>query len=295
MTVRKAVIPAAGLGTRFLPASKSMPKEMLPVIDKPGLQYIIEELTKAGLDDILIVTSRGKTAIEDHFDRSLELEHHLEEAGKTELLEMVRAVAELATVHSVRQKEPRGFGHAVLMAREHVADNPFAVIVGDEIIPEARGEETPFWPSMIEAYERTGSSVIAVQHVPREEISSLGVIDPAERQEGKLVKMNGMVEKPATEDAPSELASFGAYVFSPAIFDALDRTTEGVGGEIQLTDAINLLAQTHEVYAFVHDGPVYDCGKVLDYLKAVVELSLRRDDLAKPFSEYLGEVVARGS
>ncbi|MGH2736789.1 MAG: UTP--glucose-1-phosphate uridylyltransferase GalU [Actinomycetota bacterium] len=294
MTVRKAVIPAAGLGTRFLPATKVQPKEMIAVVDKPAIQYIIEGAVAAGLTDILVVTSRGKSVMEDHFDRSLELEQHLEASGKTEELEQVRNAATLADLFYVRQKEPLGFGHAVSVARDHIGGEPFAVMVGDEIIPEPQGDELPFWPNMIEAHEKTGASVVAVQRIPKEDISSYGVIDPADSAHG-LVRMAGMVEKPPADEAPSDLAATGHYIFTPAIFEALDRTTAGHGGEIQLTDGINLLAQENEVYVYVHEGPIYDTGKKLDYLKATIELALRRDDLAKPLREYITEVAGRES
>ncbi|MGH2749853.1 MAG: UTP--glucose-1-phosphate uridylyltransferase GalU [Actinomycetota bacterium] len=293
MTVRKAVIPAAGLGTRFLPATKAQPKEMLPVIDKPGIQYVVEDAVRAGIEDILIITSRGKATIEDHFDRSPELEHHLEAAGKTEELEQVRAIGRLAEIHYVRQREPLGFGHAVSVARFHVGNEPFVVMVGDEIVPERVEGEKPFLPRMLECYEETQSSVVAVQRMPLEEISSYGVVDPAGWEADDLVEMKGMVEKPAADEAPSDLGSVGHYIFSPDIFDAIDRTSAGVGGEIQLTDGINLLAQEKSVYAYVHEGPIYDVGKKLDYLKATIELALRRDDLAKPLKEYLNEVTSR--
>ncbi|MFN2488412.1 MAG: UTP--glucose-1-phosphate uridylyltransferase GalU [Actinomycetota bacterium] len=292
MTVRKAVIPAAGLGTRFLPATKSQPKEMIPVVDKPGIQYVVEEAVRAGLTDILIVTSRGKITVEDHFDRSLELEYHLERAGKEEELEEVRAVADLAEVHFVRQKEPLGFGHAVSVARDHVAGQPFVVLVGDEIVPEAQGDEPLLIERMIEIYEERHASVVAVVDVPREEISSYGVVD-GDKVDDDLVRLRDMIEKPPDDEAPSTLGSRGRYVFTPGIFDALDKTTPGVGGEIQLTDAIKILASQEEVYAYVHHGPMFDVGKKLDYLKASVELALRREDLAKPFKEFLAEVVAR--
>ena len=294
MTVRKAVIPAAGLGTRFLPATKAQPKEMLPVVDKPGIQYIVEDAVRAGIEDILVITSRGKTAIEDHFDRALELEHHLEAAGKLEELEEVRALGEMADMHFVRQKEPLGFGHAVSVARAHVGNEPFVVMVGDEIVPERIEGEKAFLPRMLECYDQTKSSVVAVQRMPLEEISSYGVVDPGDWSAEDLVRMKGMIEKPSAEDAPSDLGSVGHYVFSPEIFDAIDQTSAGVGGEIQLTDAINLLAKERAVYAYVHEGPIYDVGKKLDYLKATIELALRRDDLAKPLKEYINEVASRG-
>ncbi|HZK50575.1 MAG TPA: UTP--glucose-1-phosphate uridylyltransferase GalU [Actinomycetota bacterium] len=294
MTVRKAVIPAAGLGTRFLPATKAQPKEMLPVVDKPGIQYIVEDAVRAGIEDILVITSRGKIAIEDHFDRALELEHHLEAAGKLEELEEVRALGEMADMHFVRQKEPLGFGHAVSVARAHVGNEPFVVMVGDEIVPERIEGEKAFLPRMLESYDQTKSSVVAVQRMPLEEISSYGVVDPGDWSAEDLVRMKGMIEKPSAEDAPSDLGSVGHYVFSPEIFDAIDQTSAGVGGEIQLTDAINLLAKERAVYAYVHEGPIYDVGKKLDYLKATIELALRRDDLAKPLKEYINEVASRG-
>ena len=288
MAVRKAVIPAAGLGTRFLPATKSQPKEMLPVVDRPGIQYVVEEAVRAGLDDILVITSRGKATLEDHFDRSPDLEAHLERTGKTEYLEEVRAISDMADFHYVRQKAPRGFGHAVLLAKQHVGNEPFVVMVGDEIVPEPRGDE----PSLIEGmnliYEAQNASVIAVQEVAREDIHSYGVIDPEETSDG-FVRIKSIVEKPAVEDAPSNLASRGRYLFTPAIFEAIERTSEGVGGEIQLTDAIDLLAREEGVFAYVHGGPILDVGKKMDYLKATVELALRRDDLGAPFRTWLEE------
>ncbi len=286
MAVRKAVIPAAGLGTRFLPATKSQPKEMLPVVDRPGIQYVVEEAVRAGLDDILVITSRGKHTLEDHFDRSIELEAHLERTGKTEYLEEIRAISEMADFHYVRQKSPLGFGHAVLLAKQHVGDEPFVVMVGDEIVPEPRDGEPPLIGGMDAIYEKQDASVIAVQEVPPEDISSYGAIDPEDTADG-FVKLKGMIEKPAQEDAPSNLASRGRYLFTPGIFDAIERTSEGVGGEIQLTDAIRLLAEEEGVFAYVHDGPILDVGKKLDYLKTTVELALRRDDLAAPFRTWL--------
>lgn len=292
MTVRKAVIPAAGLGTRFLPATKSQPKEMIAVIDRPGIQYIVEEAVNAGLDDILIITSRGKYSMEDHFDRSPDLEAHLERTGKLEELEEVRRIGELADVHFVRQKEQKGFGHAVAFARRHVGDQPFVVMVGDEIAPEPLEGEQSLTSRMIQIYEEKQASVVTVQEVPLEDIGSYGVVDPGER-EGDLVKLLDMVEKPAPQEAPSNLAARGRYLFTPDIFDAIDRTASGYGGEIQLTDAIRLLAKEKEVFAYIHDGLILDVGKKLDFLKAVMELALRRDDLAKPVKDYIIELAAR--
>lgn len=293
MSVRKAVIPAAGLGTRFLPATKSQPKEMLPVVDRPGIQYVVEEAVREGLDDILVVTARGKGTMEDHFDRSPELEYQLEKSGKTEFLEEVRAVAMMADIHYVRQKQPRGFGDAVYAARHHVGDDPFVVMVGDEIVPEPRGDEASLLGEMSKLYDQHGISVIAVQEVATEDIPSYGVVDPSEQLEG-AVRIKGMVEKPAAEDAPSNLASRGRYLLTAGIFDAIERTSEGVGGEIQLTDAIRLLAEEQGVLAYVHHGPILDVGKKLDYLKATVELALRRDDLSGPFRTWLQERATDG-
>lgn len=286
MTVRKGVLPAAGLGTRFLPATKSQPKEMIPIIDKPAIQYAVEELVRAGVDDILVITSRGKSSIEDHFDRSVELEHFLEASGKTTYLDEVRDIAEMATFHFVRQASPKGFGHAVLMAKEHVGDEPFVVSVPDEIVPKPLEAEPSLLEEMLAAYEAHRASVICVQQVIGEDISSYGVIEPGDR-DGSLVRIERMIEKPPASEAPSDLASRGRYVFEPAIFQAIERTSAGVGGEIQLTDAINRLAREKTAYAYVHDGPIFDVGKKLDYLRTTVQLALRREDLAKPFADFL--------
>jgi len=286
MAVTKAVIPAAGLGTRFLPASKAVPKEMIPVVDKPGIQYAVEEAARAGIEEIVVVTSEGKDAIEQHFTRSVELERHLEAAGKLEYLAEVTHLNDIADIHYVLQDEPLGFGHAVLMGAEFVGDAPFAVIVPDEIVPEPRGDETDLLPSLTSLYERFDASVIAVTEVAHEDISSYGAIDPEPIEEG-IFKIKDMVEKPKVEDAPSDLASRGRYVFSPEMFDAIRATERGVGGEIQLTDAIRAVAKSGSVYAYAYDGPIYDVGKKLDYLKATIELAFRRDDLAKPLDDYL--------
>lgn len=287
MPVNKAIIPAAGLGTRFLPASKAIPKEMIPVVDKPGIQYAVEEAVRAGIDQIIIVTSRGKESIADHFDRSPALETHLEAAGKSELLADVRKVSDLADIHLVRQKEPLGFGHAVLSGAAFVGAEPFAVLVPDEIVPEPIDDEPDLLPELIAIHDRFDASALAVQEVPHEDISSYGAIDP-EAVEGNIMKIKAMVEKPPIEEAPSDLASRGRYVFMPELFDHLRVTKRGVGGEIQLTDGIRLLMESQDVYAYVHTGPIYDVGKKLDFLKATVELALRRDDLSKHFAEYLG-------
>lgn len=291
MSVRKAVIAAAGLGTRFLPATKSQPKEMLPVIDKPGIQYVVEEAVRAGLDDVLMITSRGKTTLEDHFDRSLDLEHHLERVGKTEELEEVRAIGQLADICFVRQKEPAGFGDAMLMADKHVGDAPFVGMVGDQIVPPVGGEGDLI-AGMMRIFEQTGCSVVAVQETAPENVSSYGVISPGEAS-GDAIRILDMIEKPRQEDAPSNLISVGRYLFTADIFDAIRATKVGVGGELQLTDGIRLLARDKGVFAYVYRGAIFDVGNKLDYLRATIELALGRDDLAKPLREFLEEVTTR--
>jgi UTP--glucose-1-phosphate uridylyltransferase len=294
LKVTKAVIPAAGLGTRFLPASKALPKEMIPVVDKPGIQYAVEECVRAGIEDIIVVTSRGKGSLEDHFDRAPDLERQLGAKGKTSELEAVVEVTELASMHYVRQMEPLGFGHAVLMAKDHIGDDPFVVLVPDEIVPSPIGDEVPLLERMIEASGAHGASVIAVKEVPHQDVSSYGVID-SELVSGDLHRINDIVEKPPIDEAPSDLAARGRYVFTPGLFEAIERTEPGAGGEIQLTDAIRLRVTEEGAFAYVHTGPIYDVGKKLDYLQASVELALRRDDLAEPFQAFLAEVVSRNS
>lgn len=286
MPVRKAIIPAAGMGTRFLPASKAVPKEMIPVVDKPGIQYAVEEAVRSGIEEILIVTGRGKSAIAEHFDRSPALESHLEASGKTDELRDVRRIADLADIHFVRQEEPLGFGHAVLMGAAFVGGDAFALLVPDEIVPDPTGDEPELMKELIAIHERFGASVLAVQEVPHEDISAYGVIDP-EPVEDRVYRIKDMVEKPPRDEAPSDLAARGRYVFKATLFDALRVTERGVGGEIQLTDGARLLMKDEDVYAFAHPGPIYDVGKKLDYLKATIELALRRDDLAKPLKDYL--------
>jgi UTP--glucose-1-phosphate uridylyltransferase len=287
--VRKAVIPAAGLGTRFLPATKAQPKEMLPVVDRPAIQYVVEEAVRAGIDDILIITGRGKRSLEDHFDRSIELEVSLEASGKHELLAEMRGLADLADIHYVRQGEALGLGHAVSVARKHVGDEPFVVMLGDDIMDE----RSHVLEDMVAASVRTAASVIAFKSFPPDEISSYGcaAVDPPD--ESGLVRLRGIVEKPSPEDAPSDLAVMGRYVFTPQIFDAIDRTKVGHGGEIQLTDAIAILLDEEPVYGFVFDEGRFDIGKKLDYLRATVELALDRPDLGPEFAAYLADVVTR--
>jgi UTP--glucose-1-phosphate uridylyltransferase len=286
--VGKAVIPAAGLGTRFLPATKSQPKEMLPLVDKPAIQYVVEEAVRAGIQDILIVTGRGKRTLEDHFDRSFELEHYLESGGKHDELKQVREITEMAVVQYVRQRDPLGLGHAVAAAEPHVGGEPFAVLLGDDIIATS----DPLLERMIAVYERYGRSVIAVQEVRREEIHLYGAVEP-EFVEDDLARVVDIVEKPRPEDAPSNLAAIGRYVLTPEIFDAIRETPPGAGGEVQLTDAIGLLAREQAVYAHVFEGARYDIGKKLDYLRATVELAVERDDLGPEFRAFLADLVQR--
>ena len=284
--VRKAVFPAAGLGTRFLPATKAQPKEMLPLVDKPIIQYGVEEALNSGCDQIIIITGRGKTAIEDHFDVSYELEKMLEERKKTALLAVVRQISDMIHVAYVRQKEALGLGHAVLMARELVGDEPFAVILADDIIDAP----VPCLKQMIDVYEETGASVIATQVVEGPAISAYGVIDakPVEgRFAGKLFDISNLVEKPPLEEAPSKLAVIGRYVLTPRVFDMLESTPLGTGGELQLTDGLRQLLREEKLYGLCFDGKRHDTGDKLGFLKATVEFALKRADLGKDFREYL--------
>lgn len=296
MSIRKAVIPAAGLGTRFLPATKATPKEMLPVVDKPAIQYVVEEAAAAGLDDVLIITGRNKGSIEDHFDSAPEVERALEAKGDDARLAAVQASTGLAHVHTVRQGEPRGLGHAVLQAADHVGDEPFAVLLGDDLIDE----RDPLLPTMIALQERTGGSVIALLEVDPAQISLYGVAEATELDGGQdpdQVRVTGLVEKPPVDEAPSNLAVIGRYVLSAAAFDVLRRTEPGRGGEIQLTDALAELAgmpaeQGGGVYGVVFRGRRYDTGDRLDYLKATVRLAVDREDLGPDFRSWLVGYVA---
>lgn len=288
MKVSKAVIPAAGLGTRFLPATKAQPKEMLPVVDKPAIQYVVEEAVQAGLSDILIVTGRGKRTLEDHFDRSFELEYYLENKGKFDDLKQVREISDLAAIHYIRQRDPLGLGNAVAAAEAHVGGEAFACLLGDDILAEG----DPLLSEMLKIHERFGRSVVAVQEVPRADISLYGSIEP-EAVETNVVRITRVVEKPDPADAPSNLAVIGRYVLTPEIFDALRQVEPGHGGEVQLTDAINMLAREQAVYAFVFDRARYDIGNRLDYLKATVELAAQRDDVGEDFRAFLRDFVQR--
>jgi UTP--glucose-1-phosphate uridylyltransferase len=287
MRVRKAVFPAAGWGTRFLPATKAQPKEMLPLVDKPVIQYAVEEAVAAGIEQVIIVTSSQKRAIEDHFDISLELEQLLEERGDIEMLRQIRHISDLAQVAYVRQKEQLGLGHAVLVAKELVGHEPFAVILSDDVVVADR----PCIGQLMHAYQETHSSVVAVMEVPREETNRYGVIAPDESVEpsdnGRLRRVTAVVEKPSPEEAPSNLAIIGRYILTPKIFDKLEQTPRGAGGEIQLTDAIEALMEEQQVYGYQFDGVRYDAGTTMGWLKASVELALERPDVGREFREYL--------
>lgn len=288
MKLRKAVIPAAGLGTRFLPATKAQPKEMLPLIDKPAIQYVVEEAVRAGLTEILIVTGRGKRSIEDHFDRSLELEHFLESRGKSEELKLVREISEMAEIHYIRQKDPLGLGHAVSVAEAFVGGEPFVVLLGDDIMTDHH----PLLSEMLDVHERYGRSVLAVTEVAREEVELYGIAE-VEMLEERLGRVLSLVEKPSPEEARSNLAVIGRYVLTPEIFGCLRETPPGRGGEIQLTDAIALLAEQQAVYAWLFEGGRFDVGSKLEYLQATIELAVDREDLAGGLRAYLADLVQR--
>lgn len=282
MRIRKAVLPAAGLGTRFLPATKAQPKEMLPIVDKPTIQYVVEEAAASGIEDIIIVTGRGKNAIEDHFDRSLELQIALERKGNDGQLKEIQRISELASFCYVRQKEPLGLGHAILVTRALVGNEPFAVLLGDDIIDA----EVPCLRQMISAFDKYRSSIIAVQQVPREETSSYGIIDH-KPVEDSVYRIEDLVEKPTPDTAPSDLAIIGRYILTPEIFDALEQTLPDEGGEIQLTNGLRILLRTQAIYGLAFRGRRYDAGSKLGFLKATVQFALKRPDLAPGFRSYL--------
>lgn len=286
--VRKAVIPAAGLGTRFLPATKATPKEMLPIVDKPTIQYIVEEALASGIEDILIITGRSKRAIEDHFDRSIELELNLAEHGKSEELEFVRQISGIR-IHYIRQKEPRGLGHAILCAEQFVGDEPFAVLLGDDVVDS----EVPALKQLIDVHNKSGATVLGVQEVPLEKVSSYGIVASTPTSEERTFIVNDMVEKPSIEKAPSRLAVLGRYVINPEIFSILAETKPGRGNEIQLTDALQVLAKKQAMYAYNFVGRRYDVGDKQGFLEATVEMALKRKDLHDKFLAYLREVVAK--
>jgi UTP--glucose-1-phosphate uridylyltransferase len=283
MNVRKAVFPAAGLGTRFLPATKAQPKEMLPLVDKPAIQYVVEESVASGLDQIIIVTGRSKRALEDHFDTAFELEHYLKERGKLEDLAQIQAISKLAEVSYVRQREPLGLGHAILVARALVGDEPFGVFLGDDIIGGAR---VPCMRQLLDVYEKYDGPVIAVERVPRERIHQYGVI-AGKNINGNVWEISDLVEKPKAEDAPSDLAIIGRYVLTPDIFEILAETRADKRGEIQLTDGLRTLRKKRPMYAVEFEGKRYDTGDKLGFLKATVEFALARPDLGAEFRTYL--------
>lgn len=288
MKVRKAIIPAAGLGTRFLPATKAQPKEMLPIVDKPTIQYIIEEAVAAGIEDIIIVSGRGKRAIEDHFDKSYELEETLAKKEKYDILAEVQKIADLANIHYIRQKEPKGLGHAINCASRFIGNEPFAVLLGDDIVKS----DVPCTKQLIDAFEMHQRSVVGVQEVPQEDVSKYGIISPADGdQNDKLISVQSLVEKPKMEDAPSRYAIMGRYILTPEIFSILDKQAPGAGGEIQLTDALKTLNETQPIYAYNFDGVRYDVGDKFGFIKASVDFALQRDDLKDQVFDYLKQVV----
>lgn len=290
MKIRKAIIPAAGLGTRFLPATKAMPKEMLPIVDKPTIQYIVEEAVSSGIEDIIIVTGKGKRAIEDHFDNSFELEHHLAEKNKWDLLEEVRKPSNMADIHYIRQKEPLGLGHAIWSARKFIGDEPFAVLLGDDIV-ETTG--TPCLKQMMGVFERYGRSVVGVKPVPHEEVSRYGIVD-ADLLEDRVYRAKRLVEKPKPEDAPSDLAIMGRYILTPAIFEELEAQREGVGGEIQLTDAIARLGEKESIMAYHFEGTRHDVGEKLGFIETSIHYALQHEELREPLLAYM-ESLVRGN
>lgn len=285
--VRKAIIPAAGLGTRFLPATKAMPKEMLPIVDKPTIQYIIEEAIESGIEDIIIVTGKGKRAIEDHFDNAPELERNLEEKGKIDLLEKVQKASNIVDIHYIRQKEPKGLGHAVWCARNFIGDEPFAVLLGDDIVQAKK----PCLRQLMDEYENTLSSVIGVQQVPENATNRYGIIDPL-TNEGRRYQVKTFVEKPAPGTAPSNLAILGRYIFTPEIFMYLEKQEVGAGGEIQLTDAIQMLNEIQRVFAYDFEGKRYDVGEKLGFIETTLEFAMQEAELRKDLVPFIEKLLA---
>lgn len=287
--IRKAIIPAAGLGTRFLPATKSQPKEMLPIVDKPTLQYIIEEAVNSGIEEILIVTGKNKKSIEDHFDRNIELELELEQKGKTEMLKMVKDISNMADIYFIRQKEPKGLGDAIYCAKNFVGDEPFAILLGDDIVDS----EIPCLAQLIDVYNKYNTSILGVQKV-EEDIEKYGIIDAKYIEEG-VYKVNDLVEKPKLKEAPSNIAILGRYIITSTIFEILENQKPGKGGEIQLTDALKTLSEYEAIYAYNFEGRRYDVGNKLEFLEATVDFALKRDNLGKAFMEFLNHRVNHGT
>lgn len=282
MKVKKAIIPAAGLGTRFLPATKAQPKEMLPIVDKPTIQYIIEEAVASGIEEILIITGRNKRAIEDHFDKSIELENNLEINGKNELLALVREISNMANIYYIRQKEPKGLGHAINCAKTFVGNEPFAVMLGDDVVDS----EMPCLKQLIDCFNEYKTTILGVQEVPNEDVSKYGIVKGV-HIEDRIYKVKDLIEKPKMEESPSNIAILGRYIITPQIFEILENTKPGKGGEIQLTDALKTLINTEAMYAYKFEGRRYDVGDKLGFLQATVEFALKREDLREPFMKYL--------
>ena len=285
--IRKAIIPAAGLGTRFLPATKEQPKEMLPILDKPTLQYIIEECVASGIEEILIITGRNKKSIEDHFDRSVELEMELEKSGKEEMLKMVREISDMVNIHFIRQKEPRGLGHAILCAKTFVGNEPFAVLLGDDVV---YNDNKPCLKQLIDCYEEYKTSVLGVQTVEPQDVNKYGIVGGL-HIEDRVYKVKNLIEKPAVEEAPSNVAILGRYIITPKIFEILENTKPGKGNEIQLTDALLELIKHEAMYAYDFEGRRYDVGDKLGFLQATVEYALRKKELRDGFIEYLKTII----
>ncbi len=281
--VRKAIIPAAGFGTRFLPATKAQPKEMLPIVDKPTIQYIVEEAVESGIEEILIITSKYKKSIEDHFDKTFELEYDLRSKGKADLLKIVEDISNLVDIHFVRQKEQLGLGHAINCAKAFVGDEPFAVLLGDDIV---KTKEKACLKQLIDVYEEKGASVLGVQTVDKSQVDKYGIV-AGEKIGDRLYKVSGLVEKPPVSEAPSNVAILGRYVLEPEIFESIANTEKGKGGEIQLTDALIKLGQSNEIFAYDFEGKRYDAGDKLGYLKATVEFALEKEELKEDFKNYL--------
>lgn len=286
MKVRKAIIPAAGLGTRFLPATKAQPKEMLPIVDKPTIQFIVEEAVASGIEAIIIVTGRNKRSIEDHFDKNLELEYALKKNKKYELLKLVEDISNLVDIHYIRQKEPKGLGHAIYCAREFIGNEPFAVLLGDDVV----NSQVPCLKQLMDVFERYNTTILGCQPVDREHVDKYGIVDGTYIEED-LYRVNDLIEKPSVEDAPSNQAILGRYIITPQIFDFLEHTKPGVGGEIQLTDALKALAKEEPMYAYNFKGRRYDVGDKLGYLEATIEYALRRQDLRDEFKEYIERLI----
>ena len=288
MTVKKAIIPAAGLGTRFLPATKSQPKEMLPIVDKPTLQYIIEEAIESGIEEILIITGRNKKSIEDHFDKSVELELELEQKGKKEMLEMVRDISNMVNIHYIRQKEPKGLGHAIHCAKSFIGDEPFAVLLGDDIVDA----DTPCLKQLINTYDEYKTTILGVQEVAKEDTDKYGILD-VKHIEDRVYKVKDMVEKPSVESAPSNIAILGRYIINPSIFEILENQKPGKGGEIQLTDALKTLSTQEAIYAYNFEGRRYDVGDKFGFLEATIDFALKRDELREDLLNYMKDIVEK--